>query len=660
MSNLIRKFNPLEMEEAEILALATGREHLLDVMLKEMKQCLNKGGNQHFVLYGPRGIGKSFFTRLLKIHHDRSDIFQNSLFIQLAEEQDNVNFVTDLLDVISILLEGGHLADAKPKWTVTTLQWEASVKRLKASIIKIKEEKKIKHIFITQENLQVFIPKLDDIESSRLRTFLSDFDEITLIGSSLRPDLDNDYAKRLFQVFKKFYIEPWTGDDFLLYYEKKALLSINNIAQLEQIKKSKNKIKAIAKFTGGSPRLAVILSNLILERDILETAKLLDGIIDDLTSYYQDITNDIPQKSKILFDMLIRKGENMSQSALAESFDPPLDQSRIARSFSWLIDNYYVIFSKQSKGNSKYFYVRDRLYVLYYQKRQVFADVPYSFVGVFVEFLTEFYTQKEQQNEISKLNLSHSYSKPLLYHFAKKASLAVDENNDVADIKDKLLLSYVKNDLIKGNTYYNKGEYDKAIASYEKAITLNPDDATAFYNLGVIYFQKSEFEKSTKIIKKGLMTNSSSRDLLLLAFVVCIRQNLWNEIESLYQLWKGNESISSILGHALANVVIDDDGSDKFYFFKNTIEEVKKYLSINRYELINALCITLYNDSANLIFLEQILDELDHEKSDDMILSLILQVFNYLLYPDKFDINQLHPDARSVVESVLEVNKDTI
>ncbi|HMS68105.1 MAG TPA: tetratricopeptide repeat protein, partial [Saprospiraceae bacterium] len=518
MSNLIKKFNPLEMEESDVLALSTGREPLLKTMLKEMDVCLKNGSNQHYILYGPRGIGKSFFTRLLKIHHDKSSFFKNSLFIQLSEEQDNINFAADLLDVISIILEGGQLADANPKWSITTHQWEASLKRLKTALIDIKREKNIDHVFVTQENLQVFIPKLNDIESSRLRTFLSDFDEITLIGSSLRPDLDNDYSKRLFQVFKKMDIEPWSSEDFLSYYKKKASLSHNNLAQFEQIKKSKNKIKAIAKFTGGSPRLAVILSNLILDKNILDTAQLLDGIIDDLTSYYQDITNDIPPKSKILFDMLIRIGENITQSALAESFDPPLDQSTIARSFSWLIDNYYVVSKKQTKGNTKYFYVRDRLYVLYYQKRQIYADVPYSFIGVFVDFLAEFYTQNEQKQEITKLNLTHPFSKPLLYHFAKKANLIIDNNYEPKFIKEQLLSSYYKVNkkkasddwstlFLKGSDYANKGDFENAIKAYEKAITLNPDDASAYYNLGNSYANKGDFENAIKAYEKAITLN---------------------------------------------------------------------------------------------------------------------------------------------------------
>jgi tetratricopeptide (TPR) repeat protein len=517
MSSYIKKFNPLEMEEEEVLALATGRERLLETMLQEMQQCKKNNSNQHYVLYGPRGIGKSFFTRLLKIHHDNSEIFMDSIFLQLPEEQDNINFTADLLDVISTLLEGGKLVDVNPKWEITTMQYQASVKRLKAAIAKVAKEKNIKHIFVTQENLQVFIPKLSNTESGRLREFLSDFNEITLIGSSLRPDLDNDYAKKLFQVFKKIDIEPWSEESFLKYYERKSLRSIHKTENLEQLKKSKNKIKAIVKFTGGSPRLAVILSNLILDKNILDTTELLDGIIDDLTSYYQDITNDIPNKSKMLFDMLIRKGENMTQSELAQSFDPPLEQSTIARSFSWLLDNYYVVSTKQAKGHTKHIFVRDRLYVLYYQKRQVYADVPYSFIGIFVDFLTEFYSQKEIKSEISSMDTNHRYSKEILYHFAKKEKLAIDQTLDTVDLKNALLINYelktiieLKNLVAEAMVNYEKNEIDKCIKKFKKSIALKPDDIQRDLLLGIIYLNIKKYDKVIIILTNYIKIDPNS------------------------------------------------------------------------------------------------------------------------------------------------------
>lgn len=553
MKGIVKKFNPLEMDAEDVLALATGREKKLKLMLEDMQRCLQKSG-QHFIIYGPRGIGKSFFTRLLKIHHDQTAIFKNSLFIQLPEEQENINFTSDLMDVISTVLEGGKFADNNPRWSISDGQWVASKERLKEALKKAKLEQSVAHVFVTQENMQVFIPKLDDTGSGRMREFLSDFSDITIIGSSLRPDLDSDYSKKLFHVFQKVDLQPWESVDFLAFYKRKAQNSVKAKEQLEQLQRSENKIKAIATFTGGSPRLAVILSELILDKNILDTTLLLDGIIDDLTTYYQDLTNDIPNKSKILFDMIIRKGENMTQSALAASFNPPLQQNTIARSFSWLTDNYYIINKKQSRGNTKLFFVRDRLYVLYYQKRQVYADVPFSFVGIFVDFLTEYFTQKEWKNQLGTFNLDHPYSQPLLYHYSKKIGLAVDAASDAATLRNRALdfvenasnnkyyqdklteaLSLIKEEgsegaskilselitqqpnnpnayILLGYNLENLGEDQEAITQYNKSIELDPSSSFSYYRLALFHEDQNELAKAAELYEKAINHDPEDAD----------------------------------------------------------------------------------------------------------------------------------------------------
>ena len=48
----------------------------------------------------------------------------------------------------------------------------------------------------------------------------------------------------------------------------------------------------------------------------------------------------------------------------------------------------------------------------------------------------------------------------------------------------------------RGLAYHNKGEYDRAIKDYDKAIALNPKDPDPYYNLGRTYDSKSDYEKA--------------------------------------------------------------------------------------------------------------------------------------------------------------------
>ena len=64
----------------------------------------------------------------------------------------------------------------------------------------------------------------------------------------------------------------------------------------------------------------------------------------------------------------------------------------------------------------------------------------------------------------------------------------------------------------QGNHYYEKGEYDKAIADYSRSIELDPNSAGAYLDRGIVYEYTKEYDKAigdyTKAI--GLEPNYSS------------------------------------------------------------------------------------------------------------------------------------------------------
>ncbi|MBI5159354.1 tetratricopeptide repeat protein [Candidatus Micrarchaeota archaeon] len=48
----------------------------------------------------------------------------------------------------------------------------------------------------------------------------------------------------------------------------------------------------------------------------------------------------------------------------------------------------------------------------------------------------------------------------------------------------------------RGNAFYEKNDFDKAIENYNMAIVLNPNFSEAYFNRGLCYYNKKEFEKS--------------------------------------------------------------------------------------------------------------------------------------------------------------------
>jgi len=75
-----------------------------------------------------------------------------------------------------------------------------------------------------------------------------------------------------------------------------------------------------------------------------------------------------------------------------------------------------------------------------------------------------------------------------------------------------------------GNAFYAAGEYDKALESYEKALTEEPDAGEVLFNKGNVYFKQGEYDKAREAYKAAAL---HTRDLTLEAFA---HYNLGNAV----------------------------------------------------------------------------------------------------------------------------------
>jgi tetratricopeptide (TPR) repeat protein len=396
----VYRFDPHNMADSTVRTLATGRDSPLAVTLKTIDENRAGGGaNRHLMLIGPRGMGKSFFLRLVQVA--LKDRGSPDRFLLLPEEQPNLTTAAALPRELHRLLTGAPAASLMPRLGGEPDDaWETAVAELDAAIAErlgagsdVGSGAGTPPLAIAAiENFDRLLERAfkSKADQSRLRAWLDSDRRVMLIVSTLAGDLDQRYGDRLFHSFEHLRLEPWDTGEYLDYFRRRA-----GHERRQEGHWPEAKVRAISAFTGGSPRMAVILADLLrADGDPVSAAQTLDALVDNLTPYYQDlIWERMPDVPRALFDALIRGGEPCSQSELAERVGLP--QNRIAQPFSWLRENEIVFGEREHKGRATLYRVADRVLVQFYKKRHLDHRALETPLAAMAEFLATFYRRDE-------------------------------------------------------------------------------------------------------------------------------------------------------------------------------------------------------------------------------------------------------------------------
>jgi len=517
----IEKYNTHSMSDEIVLAVNTGRENLIDnihkIIIENIK---NPVTIQNIVLIGPRGMGKSFILRYFEIITKNK--FNKNTYIEfslLPEEQYNINAPSELLEELLLRINNINPVSRSSVWNNINENWEGVVENLNIHIQeKIKKHKN--YLFIAAiENLDVLLEKVfsSKTSESKLRKLLSDTPNFMLLGTSLNFDIDTDYNKRLFHAFQKYLLDPWEEKDFVDYFNKRyELIKKQKPENTKKINILKNKLRAISRFTGGSPRIAVVLTNLLFNEDVVSTIQTLNNIVEDMSPYYQNLMLNIPPKSRILFDALMRSDENISQSEIAKKVNT--QQSVISQAFKWLLENNYIRGHK-IKGEKQYRYsVSDRIFVLFYYKRYIYNSLQYNNIKVLSDFLISFYETSELiDHSLSciKEGITKEGIELAKLVFQKKGiDNSIVDWDDCKDIKETL--NGIRSDdeissfMEKASKYDSVNDYNKAIEYYLKAYNkANKENnivktTMSLMELGICYLRLGKHKKSIDCIYKAL------------------------------------------------------------------------------------------------------------------------------------------------------------
>lgn len=556
-------YNPRKKSSQELEKSLVGKDRwdVLNNILKELTIEDGEGPKQHWMIVGPRGIGKSHLLTLLyyKITGNQklSKLWIPILFPENLRMAGNL---TKFLERVAneILIEFDQ--EKKP------ISHEMKQKIQKIRKVPLKERadylfsilswvhrKTGKYILLITENLQQLLgKKIIPIEQKKLRAFLQTSDAVLIIGSATTIfDALHDHSHPFYHFFHIRRLEDLSFDNM-----KTLIISLLSESERpELIKEVENRdarLKTLYSFTGGNPRMAVFLSDIIRTEVPDEMLELMDNILDQLTPYFEAILNDIPDYLEEIINTLAAFEPAQSPREIAEYLEAP--QATIRNYLKQLKEAGYVRIAF-SKGKSNYYCLNEYLYRIWYQMRDNSHREEARWL---MELLLMLYSPDKIIKERNKVKVSvqkeeaaFSYEKLIVQapdfiarypdtcmiiescvNFAKdnkKGAIIYEKEKELLKeafkyIEDnqydqaiKLCKDTIKNNpkledgyVVWGTCLREQERYDEAIVKFQKAIEINPKSEQAYWLLGDCLRKQQRYKEAIDKFKEAIKIDSKS------------------------------------------------------------------------------------------------------------------------------------------------------
>ena len=543
MANVIHHFRPQLTDAAILEEVSVGREALLDSILDRLHAWEPGSSRQHWLIIGPRGIGKTHIVRLIERRIQQTPgLAQKWIPLCLAEEQYGIRNVADLLIlVLERLLDCAHDPDiAEAYERVRHDPDDQRVVDVALDALRALTQRGRTGILLMVENLNRLLR--NQIKSKQqvhlLRKILIEEDWLTLICTS--PTFLNEVTEPeapFFEFFDVKFLDELSRGQTEALMRKRAQLD-GNTSFLSYLEQFRSRIFALYHFTGGNPRLTLMLYELLANRAITDVKGQLDMLLNELTPFYQDRMKELgPQEAGLLERMALME-EGCSPTELARELRMPRNQ--VSQLLVRLTQTSYVRLDAKI-GRQSIYVIPERFVRIWNQMNH--SRAARGRVQYLLEFFANWYaTREERDREWDRLldeleqrtgteddRSADDVSEYMEYlatvsegserfrrHFERLEQLYSTGGDNAVDAEFVKLDAEFRDD---GDYFLHKGLFlgnvlrsdELALAAFRHALEFKRDDLEALFNKGLALKTLGHSERSNEAFTRAVELLSTER-----------------------------------------------------------------------------------------------------------------------------------------------------
>ena len=524
-----RLYNPAQLAPEELKASFVARQETLEELLRVIRQ--EKPGRpcQHFLLIGPRGMGKTTLgLRFLLSLEDDPELAASWQPVAFDEESYGIG---DLADFWLTAL--GHLTRAtdESRWSERAdafRQDESDPERqavyARAALRDYCQESG-KRLVLFVENLDVIFGQLGgEREVHTLRASLIERSDILLVGSANTVfEAIRGHGEPFYEFFRLFILEGLGRKD-----TRRMLASFvdgDGDSELpEGLHRERGRLETVRRLTGGNPRLLVLACRMLIESPLGSPLEDLERLIDEQTPYFKARIEELPVQGRRVFHCLAAGWRPMLAKEVADA--AKLSSSHASAQLRQLVEKGYARELKLPREKRVRYEVGDRFYNIYYLLR--FSRSGRQRLERLVHFLHDLFGAAGMRAMYpAALDALREHGSPagelsdwlgVLARFVASdrefegredwRNNAIDLINDAigveAPVLEEIERAFVSQrppdsrglgeKLQRGAELFKGDRYKDAEVLYREVIHEAPDNAVAWYGLGVSLFAQERFE----------------------------------------------------------------------------------------------------------------------------------------------------------------------